>query len=230
MQQCLRELGRRQAMFNLVFEAVIEPHSLQEWKPRHPSLHQPLVWDADTGHSPGLLSPAVGKTCDVGQPISGLGETDESREWIWGKTQDKEGAREAQRWSQSAIKCLVDVTRKQMWFDLIAAGPHLQRQTCYRTFDEPMENLTTRTEVQAWPTCATAASALCPRRGLRGTVLFRLSTSQPLDIRCRPGILQVRAVGVMEGPMLSPLVTDSPINKQQVMPLLDIGALLRDEP
>ena len=43
-------------------------------------------------------------------------------------------------------------------------------------------------------------------------------------------ILQVRAVGVMEGPMLSPLVTDSPINKQQVMPLLDIGALLHDEP
>ena len=34
---------------------------------------------------------------DVGQPISGLGETDESWEWIWGKTQDKEGAREAQR-------------------------------------------------------------------------------------------------------------------------------------
>ena len=30
MQQCLRELGRRQAMFNLVFEAVIKPHSLQE--------------------------------------------------------------------------------------------------------------------------------------------------------------------------------------------------------
>lgn len=117
-----------------------------------------------------------------------------------------------------------------MWFDLIAAGPHLQRQTCYGSLGEPMENLTTRTEVQAWPTCPTIASALCPRRGLRGTVLFRLSASQPLDIRCRPGILQVRAVGVMEGPMLSPLVTDSPINKQQVMPLLDIGALLHDEP
>lgn len=94
----------------------------------------------------------------------------------------------------------------------------------------PWRTLQPEQKFKPGPGVPTITSALCPSRGLRDTVLFRLSASQPLDIRCRPRILQVKASGVMEGPMLSPLFADSPINKQQVMSLLDIRALIHGDP
>lgn len=60
----------------------------------------------------------------LGDPLLILGETDKPRERVQavGKTWDREGAGEASRLPQSAVKLLVRVTRKQVGFDLIAAG------------------------------------------------------------------------------------------------------------
>lgn len=55
----------------------------------------------------------------AGQSITGLGETDKSWEWVWaaGKVQDR----------QSAVKCLLTGTQRQMRSDIIASSAHLEK-------------------------------------------------------------------------------------------------------
>lgn len=59
---------------------------------------------------------------DVGNPLLIWKKTDKPPKQIWAKPQDREGAPEAKSLSQAATKDLVNVIRKQIWFDRLAAG------------------------------------------------------------------------------------------------------------
>ena len=56
-------------------------------------------------------------------------ETDKSQEWVQVvvKTQDMEQVWKAKSLPQSTVKILVNITLRQMWFDLIALGHHVNR-------------------------------------------------------------------------------------------------------
>ena len=108
VQQLLRELGMRQAIHAPVFEGpdratFIGAKTLQA---------TPSTW---YGTLVSMLSPAVGQDIYApGQSIADLGDTDKSREQVLAvqKRRDREGAPEAKRLPESAVKGLVKVTWK----------------------------------------------------------------------------------------------------------------------
>lgn len=100
--QALREVGPDQA------------RSLQEWSQDAPVCLQCPVWAA------GLQAEQV-----VGQDVMPQGSPllvqkkltnpETCPGWAVGKTQDREGAQEAEKPSPRAVQCPVKVTLKQMW-------------------------------------------------------------------------------------------------------------------
>lgn len=76
-----------------------------------------------------MLSPLVGKiSVMLGNLLLIWGGNDKSLERVraMGETQDRKGAQKPERLYQMAVKNLVKVMRKRMWFDLIAARTHLK--------------------------------------------------------------------------------------------------------
>ena len=121
----LRELGMRQATYAhlkrprvATFTTGMEDDILQ---------FIPSTWHGKLVSvlSIFLTCPSFGTRYYAGQSITDLGETGKSWEWVWvvGKVQDRERAQKAKRLPQSAVKCLLKGTQKQMWFDIGARAP-----------------------------------------------------------------------------------------------------------
>lgn len=121
-----------------------------------------------------LTCTSFGTRYYAGQSITDLGETDKSWECVWavGKVQDRQTAQKAKRLSQSAIKCLLTGTQKQMWFDVIAASDPHNRPIIHNCVGQPVQSLKTWTAVQTSHLSYHPQCPACSSPSLRNTVLF----------------------------------------------------------
>lgn len=149
---------------------------------------EPRTWYGTLRSMP---SPVMGQNIyDVEQSITDLGGTDKSQESTsCGKDLRQRWDLKNQRLSQSAVKDPIKVTRKQIWFDLLAAGtppgkvdrqPNTVLVSLWKTWKPK------RQFKPAPPAPPIADAPIYSRRSLRGIVLFGVSASHTPSIRCRP--------------------------------------------